>query len=298
MSMIILQNILETIPVKEFIGDKNTHIKQFVNFDGNNSDPSLIMWVNDKNLHRLGELKTGTIICSSIEGVQIRSTCNYIVVDNPRSAFRDILAQFFVRKPVLGISSTAQVHQNVKLGQNIFIGHNVIIEEDCVIGNNTFIDHHTVIKYGTIIGDNVQIGANNTIGGIGFGYEKDEDGKFQVIPHIGNIIIENNVDIGNNTCIDRAVMGSTHIGFNCKIDNLVHIAHGVVLKPNSVVIAHAMIGGSSIIGENAWIAPNAAVINKVSVGDNAVVGLAAVVIRDVEDGDVIVGNPGKSIKKK
>lgn len=104
--------------------------------------------------------------------------------------------------------------------------------------------HNTVILKDTIIEDNVVIGANNTIGGVGFGYEKDREGNFELIPHIGNVHIKRNVEIGNNTCIDRAVLGSTILEENVKVDNLVHIAHGVFVGRNSVVIANAMVAGS------------------------------------------------------
>ncbi|MNL41568.1 UDP-3-O-acylglucosamine N-acyltransferase [compost metagenome] len=92
-------------------------------------------------------------------------------------------------------------------------------------------------------------------------------------------------------------MGSTILNENVKVDNLVHIAHGVVVGKNSLIIANAMIGGSTIIGENVWIAPSSSLINKINVSDNAVVGLGAVCLKSVSTGDVVVGNPAKSIKK-
>jgi UDP-3-O-[3-hydroxymyristoyl] glucosamine N-acyltransferase len=143
----------------------------------------------------------------------------------------------------------------------------------------------------------VKVGCNCTIGGTGFGYEKDENGEFQLIPHLGNVVLEDYVEIGNNTCIDRAVLGSTILEENVKVDNLVHIAHGVKVMRNSVVIANAMVAGSVVIGENSWISPSVSILNQKKVGNNALVGLGAVVIKDVEDNDIIVGNPGKSIKK-
>jgi UDP-3-O-[3-hydroxymyristoyl] glucosamine N-acyltransferase len=133
---------------------------------------------------------------------------------------------------------------------------------------------------------------------VGFGYEKDEDGHYQVIPHIGGVLIEENVEIGNNTCIDRAVLGNTILKKNCKIDNLVHIAHGVIVGENSLVIAHAMVGGSTVIGDNVWVAPNAALINKITIGDNATIGLGAVVVKNVGENDTVIGNPAKPMIKK
>ncbi len=91
---------------------------------------------------------------------------------------------------------------------------------------------------------------------------KNEEGKYSIIPHMGNVVIKNQVEIGNNTCIDRAVLGSTIINENVKIDNLVHISHGVSLGANSLIIANTMIAGSSIIGENVWVSPSSSILNK------------------------------------
>ncbi|MFK7806703.1 MAG: UDP-3-O-(3-hydroxymyristoyl)glucosamine N-acyltransferase, partial [Saprospiraceae bacterium] len=91
----------------------------------------------------------------------------------------------------------------------VFIGEYVVIEEGSTIGDHTYIGHGTVIKYDTKIGPNAKIGSNCVIGGVGFGYEKDSNGKYAVIPHVGNVVIEEGVEVGNCTTIDRAVMGST-----------------------------------------------------------------------------------------
>jgi UDP-3-O-[3-hydroxymyristoyl] glucosamine N-acyltransferase LpxD len=175
-----------------------------------------------------------------------------------------------------------------------------VIEKDCTIGTRSKIGHNTVLLRGTQVGDDVIIGCNNTIGGTGFGYEKDDEGNYTIMPHLGNVVIHNKVEIGNNTCIDRAVIGSTIIGENVKIDNLVHIAHGVVIGKNSLIIANAMIGGSTVIGENCWVAPSASVINKGQVADNATVGMGAVVTKPVEKNSTVAGNPARtteSLKK-
>ena len=148
----------------------------------------------------------------------------------------------------------------------------------------------------TIIGNNVTIGCNNTIGGVGFGYEKDEFGEYKLIKHIGNVVINDGVEIGNNTCIDRGVIGSTIIGENCKIDNLVHIAHGVNIGKNSLIIANSMIAGSVTIGKNVWIAPSTSVINGAKIGDNSMTGIGTVVIRDIGNNELHIGIPSKKIK--
>jgi UDP-3-O-[3-hydroxymyristoyl] glucosamine N-acyltransferase len=154
-----------------------------------------------------------------------------------------------------------------------------------------------VLKYGTKIHDNAKIGANCTIGGVGFGYELDEEKKYVLLPHLGNVVLKSFVEIGNNTCIDRAVMGSTILEENVKVDNLVHIAHGVVIGKNSLIIANSMIAGSTKIGENVWVAPSVSILNKKTISDNSYIGMGAVVIKDVKENETIVGNPGKALVK-
>jgi UDP-3-O-[3-hydroxymyristoyl] glucosamine N-acyltransferase len=110
--------------------------------------------------------------------------------------------------------------------------------------------------------------------------------------------MEEYVEIGNNTCVDRAVMGSTFLRKNVKVDNLVHIAHGCDIGENSLVIANAMVAGSVQMGKNCWIAPSSSILNKVKIAHDATIGMGAVILKDVQKGEVVVGNPGKVIKVK
>ena len=271
-------------------------IENIVSVDKLQSSIHSITWCNDKNLHYLSNFdSTNVVIINQTISDELKSSLNCIISDNPRRTFQEILSKHFVKPRKNSISPSANIES--PLGLNPFIGSNVVIEENCVIGNNVSILHNTVILNGTVIGDNVSIGSNNTVGGIGFGYEKNEQGEFEIIPHLGNVIIGNNVDIGNNTCIDRAVLGSTIINDNVKVDNLVHIAHGVEIGSNSVIIANAMIAGSVNIGRDSWIAPSSSVLNKLEVGDNSLVGLGAVVLKNVESNSIVAGNPAKFIRK-
>jgi UDP-3-O-[3-hydroxymyristoyl] glucosamine N-acyltransferase len=294
----ILEELLLKINFLEFIGNKKIKISNVSIFDETNTESSIIMWVNAKNSDRANFLLYGILICEKTEDIQFKPTCNYIIVENARSVFNDVVNILFPKEHVFGISSSATIDSSCKISSSAYIGNNVVIERNCQIGENTIIGHNTVINEGSIIGQNVVIGSNNVIGGTGFGYVKDNDRLYKQMNHIGNVIIEDGVEVGNNTCIDRAVMGSTILKKNCKIDNLVHIAHGVIIGENSLIIAHAMIAGSSVIGKNVWVAPGACILNKISVSDNSTIGMGAVVIKNVEiDGDIVVGNPAKSIKK-
>lgn len=295
--MINVKKILEALDIVEYQGDNQCEVSNVVSIDEVNEIKNSLSWCNDKNLDKLKNVDNESALILTSVNIDIpNKKFNNIIVDNPRRAFQILLTEFFLERRMPEISNTSIISRSSKLGDNIFIGDNVIIEDDCKIGNNVVILHNTVVLKGTVIGDNVNIGANNTIGGTGFGYEKNNKGEFELIPHIGNVVIKNNVDIGNNTCIDRAVLGSTVLEENVKVDNLVHIAHGVVVGRNSVVIANAMVAGSVTIGENSWIAPSASIINKKNVGDNSLVGLGAVVTKTVENNTVVAGNPAKFIK--
>jgi UDP-3-O-[3-hydroxymyristoyl] glucosamine N-acyltransferase len=292
-----VQDLLEKIDYIEYSGPKNKIIDKIVPLNEINGISQAICWCSDKNSMLLNEIKTSSIIIvSSNVHKNLLKSINYIIVEKPRLIFQQILTNHFAPSRLSKIHISSSISSNCIIGKNAFIGHNVVIEKGCVIGDDVVILHNSVILERTIIGNNVTIGSNNTIGGIGFGYEKNMEGDFELIPHIGNVIIKNNVDIGNNTCIDRGVLESTFIDENVKIDNLVHIAHGVHLSRNSVVIANAMIAGSVNIGENTWIAPSASVINKKNVGSNSLVGMGAVVTKSVENNTIVAGNPARFIR--
>lgn len=291
--------MLEPLNVIEFFGNRDVVIKDIVPLPDQNDNPNVIFWANDQNIEKLATVRSGTVICGdAVKQIKLPKDLNVMIVSNPRDAFRILLKRFSGRERAKIVAESSFISSNSSLGKSISIGHNVIIEDRVTIGDNTVVGHNTVIHEGTIIGSNVTVGCNNTIGGIGFGYEKDTDNKYQLIPHIGNVVIEDEVEIGNNTCIDRAVLGSTVLKKGCKIDNLVHIAHGVSIGENSMIIANSMIAGSAKIGDNVWIAPSASVLNKLAVETDSIVGMGAVVVKNVSAGDIIVGNPGRSLKKQ
>ena len=299
--------ILEIIPHFancKFIGDEQTmlsHVIALRDVDPQQKEMNkgAITWVSDGNVPAVSpELSVGLLILSESAYADLKKiACNFLIAENPRLTFLKLLSLKFSSKRNPAIEKTAVIHETAKIGKNCYIGHQVVIEENVVIGDATEILHNTVILKDTLIGNNVHIGCNSTIGNYGFGYEKDKEGNYILMTHIGNVKIEDFVEIGNNTAIDRAVMGSTWIKKNVKIDNLVHIAHGVEIGENSLIIANAMIAGSVRMGENVWVAPSASIVDRKEIAKDAFIGMGAVVLRDVKQGDVIVGNPGKSIKK-
>lgn len=298
--MISIHDIITKLVPHQFTGDEKQLIEKVVELGIINNSKNALSWCNKKNIATLESIESGTLIVPVLEnGSHKKNTVNYIEVENPRHYFLQVLRSFFDNSnKSAGIAASAKINSTVKPGTNVFIGENVVIEEGTIIGNNCSIGHNTVIFRNTIIGNNVSIGCNCTIGGAGFGYEKNENGDYEMLPHIGNVVIENNVEIAHNVCIDRAVLSSTILHENVKVDNQVHIAHNVIVGKNSLIIANSMIGGSTVIGENVWVAPSASLINKITVDDNAVIGMGAIVIKPVAKNEVVAGNPAKPIVKK
>jgi UDP-3-O-[3-hydroxymyristoyl] glucosamine N-acyltransferase len=262
-----------------------------------------IGWCSDKNIELLKNLAEGNVIVSNeTYSILAKSEINIclIPVQKPRHAFLMVLQAFFVDQPKWGeINPSAEIDSTVLIEKSkVSIAANVVIEKNCSIGDQVIIGANTVIKSNSVIETGCKIGSNCTIGGVGFGYELNENQEYELMPHIGNVHLKENVEIGNNVCIDRAVMGSTLLNENVKVDNLVHIAHGVQVGKNSLIIANAMVAGSVEIGENVWVAPSSSIRQKLTIADDALIGMGAVVVKNVGDSEIVAGNPAKSFPKK
>ena len=295
--MVLIKHIIDKLGCLDFFGNIETSIVQIIQINSANQRSDVLFWCSDKNIGLLEKIDRGTIVCSKLAYNQKKNDhCNWIVVDNPRLYFSRLVQLFFYKPPKrVGISTKAVIHYTSHIGRNCFIGDNVIIEENCSVGDDCEIGHNSVLHYGTILKNNVKIGCSNTIGGFGYGYEKNENNQYEPLPHIGNVVLEDGVEICNNCCIDRAAIGSTIVEKNVKISNLVHIGHGAVIGENSLIIANAMIAGSVVIGKNVWVAPSSSIMNKTVIGDNAIIGLSAVVIRPVKENTTVVGNPAREL---
>ena len=232
------------------------------------------------------------------QDAKVPESCAHVHSNQPRTDYAAIVRHFFAPPREVGISRTATIHPDAQLGQNLFIGHNVVVESGVVIGDDTFIGHNATILRDTKIGSRVSIGHNSVIGSVGFGLESDSSGDWIRIPHLGCVVIDDDVEIGASTVVARGTIKETHLFENCKIDDNVFIAHNVQIGRNSVVIANAEVSGSVSIGENCWIGPASTIIEQVSIGDGAMVGLGSVVIRDIAPGKLVVGNPAKVLRDR
>jgi UDP-3-O-[3-hydroxymyristoyl] glucosamine N-acyltransferase len=220
----------------------------------------------------------------------------FILTTDPKNTFIKILGLLFPPKELSGIHSSAIITDS-SIGKNTFIGPNVIVENS-KIGDNCKLIGNIFIHSNTIINENVTINAGTTVGSDGFGYSRDPStNKLHKFPHYGGVIIESNVEIGSNVCIDKGTLGNTVIQEGTKIDNLVHVAHNVNIGKNCLIIANTMVAGSVNIGDNSWIAPSANIINGISIGSNCTIGMGAVVTKNVPDNEVWTGSPARPIEE-
>jgi UDP-3-O-[3-hydroxymyristoyl] glucosamine N-acyltransferase len=232
-----------------------------------------------------------------------------VLVDNPRAAFIKIINYIFNidKRSILGsgdggstgISPTAIISESATIGSNCYIGNYAVVGKDCEIGNNTVIYDRAVIVQKCKIGNNCLIEPGVTIGADGFAYERDpETLELERFPHIGGVVIGNNVEICANSSIARGSLSDTVIGDGTKLDALVHVAHNVAIGRNCELTAGTIIGGSTTIGDTCWTGLNSTLKNKIKIGNKVIVGAGALVINDIPDEDIVAGVPAKSIKHK
>lgn len=224
-----------------------------------------------------------------------------IIVEKPRLEYAKILS-YILKKESEDACEYKLNEKGYVIGENVRLGKGTKIEPLVFIGHNCSIGERCIIKSGAKIRDNVSIGndciikENSVIGDDGFGMERDEKGNPFRIPHLGGVVIGNNVEVGALVSIAQGTIEPTVIEDSVKIDDCVFIAHNCRVGKGSYIIANSEISGSVIIGENSWIGPNTSIINGVEVGSNVTIGIGSVVLRSVKDNEVVAGNPADTIK--
>lgn len=266
------------------VGDSSLQLNKVCSL-GNANENAISFCTNltEKNIAAINRFERSLFFVNATDNLKLQDGIKnnvFVIVNNPRLAFIRALNQIFRTDTEAEIHSTVVLDVNSVIGKNVKIGPYSVIQ-NCIIGDNAKIGTNVFIGSNVRIGRDVQIKSNTVIGGDGFGYEKNEEGIYEKFPHLGGVVIGDNVHIGSNTCIDKGVLGDTLIGTNCKIDNLVHIAHNVQVGINCMIIAQSEISGSAIIGDNVWIAPGARILDKVTIGSDCFIGIGALATKNV-----------------
>jgi UDP-3-O-[3-hydroxymyristoyl] glucosamine N-acyltransferase len=229
---------------------------------------------------------------------------------NPYLSFARAMQLFHpVRQHAPGVHPTAVVHASARLGANAHVGAYVVIDADVeiganavllphvviypgvTIGENFFAHAHAVVREGCRIGNNVTLGNGVIVGGDGFGFAKDSDGRWHKIPQPQPVVIGDDVEIQSNACVDRASVGETRIGRGTKIDNLVQIGHGSTVGEDALLASQVGIAGSTEIGNRVILTGQVGVVGHCKVGDGAIVTPQSGVSGDVEAGSIVSGAP-------
>jgi UDP-3-O-[3-hydroxymyristoyl] glucosamine N-acyltransferase len=234
-----------------------------------------------------------------------------IKVPDAYSAFAVLLDKYqqIQRQQLSGIQQPVYIDATAKMGDNVFIGafayigekvivadgvkiySNAFIGNNVVIGENAIIHPGVKIYHDCVIGKNVVIHAGTVIGSDGFGFAPLANGTFKKIPQIGNVIIEDDVEIGANSTIDRATMGSTLIKAGAKLDNLLQIGHNAEVGNNTIIAAQAGVSGSTKIGNSVMIGGQAGIVGHITIGDGAKINAQSGVSKSLEAGKVVTGSP-------
>lgn len=270
----------------------------------------LTFLANPKYTHYIYETEASAVLVNNdfvaekpVKATLIRTENAYLAVAKLMEVYQQM------RKKKVGISERAYVSSSAKIGKNVYIaefvsvgdnaviGDNVQLYPQVCIGDNVRVGDGTTLHSGVkvyidcVIGKECVIHAGSVIGADGFGFAKDNNGEFIKVPQIGNVVIEDNVEIGANTCIDRATMGSTFIRKNVKLDNLIQVAHNVEIGEGSAFASQVGISGSTKVGKHCILAGQVGVAGHITIGDGVIVGAQSGVTNSIEEKKVVLGSP-------
>ena len=299
----------------EVVGNPNAEVSKLSKIE-EGTEGSLTFLSNKKYNNYIYSTKATITIVNKTFIPEGEITTTLIKVDDAYLSFSKLLEFYHQAKSnKVGIEQPSVLSENVKYGENFYLGSfayigsnvimgdNVKIYPNCFIGDNVVIGDNVTIFAGvkvfseTEIGNNVSVHSGAVLGGDGFGFAPNTDGTFSKIPQIGNLIIEDNVNIGAGTTIDRATMGSTIIRKGVKLDNQIQVGHNVEIGENTVIAAQTGIAGSTKIGKNCMIGGQVGFAGHITVGNNVRIQGKTGVTKSVKDGEVLQGNPAMSYKE-
>lgn len=294
----------------EIVGNKDVTVSTFAKIEEGHSG-ALSFMANPKYEHYVYTTDSSIVIVNRSWEPKEPVKATLIKVDDAYGCFAKLLEMYVAYKPKKkGVHPTAVIAESAKVGEDCYIGAYVVVDEGAVVGDGVSLYPHVYL------GDGVKVGAGSTlysgvkvyegckigqrciihsgavVGSDGFGFAPNAKGEYDKIPQIGIVTLEDDVEIGANTTIDRATMGSTVICKGTKIDNLVQIGHNVVVGANTVMAGQSAIAGSAKVGKNCMIGGQAGVVGHITVGDRTIVGSSSGVTSSVPEGSQIMGSFG------
>lgn len=290
-------------------GNPETTVNQFYKIE-EGQPGGLSFLANPKYTHYIYSTQSSVVIVHNDFVAEHPIAATLIRVPDPYLSFAELLKMYNkMQQTKNGVSSLAfvastatvgegcyigefaVVGENVRIGKGVKIFPQVYIGDNCEIGDNTVVNAGVKIYADNVVGQRCILHSGSVIGADGFGFAPKADGTWDKIPQIGNVVIDDDVEIGANTCIDRATMGSTHISKDVKIDNLCQIAHNVVVGNSTAMAAQSGIAGSGKVGANCILAGQVGVVGHITVGDHVTIGSQSGVTNNVESNQTVLGSP-------
>ena len=297
----------------KIVGDETFTISNVSRIYESKENDLSFLYIPTYEKHLLTTKASVILIKPSIK--KTRADLIYIEVENPDIALQKVVIKYFT-SPIsyTGIDDSASIHSTAILGNNVTIGKNVVISMNCTIGDNSVIYHNSVILENTslasncliypnvtithdnIIGNNVIVHSGTVVGSDGFGYFPNEKGEFTKVPQIGNVILEDNVELGSNVSIDRAAMGSTIIKEGAKIDNLVQIGHNATIGRHTSLSGQVGISGSTKVGDNCIFGGQVGLAGHIEIADQVMIGAQSGVSKSIDKSGKYFGTPTKELR--
>ena len=297
-------------------GDPNVEVWNVAKIE--EGAPGMLSFLaNPKYTPYIYETESSVVIVNNSFVAEKSISATLIRVEDAYASFAKLLAYYDqVSQDKKGISSLAFVCPSARYGENIYLGEFAYVGENVIIGNNVKVYPQVYIGDGTVIGDNTVlypgvrlyrntvvgkrciIHAGAVIGADGFGFAPQEDGHYEKIPQVGNVLIDDDVEIGANTTIDRSTMGSTHIHKGVKLDNLVHLAHNVEVGENSALAAQVGVSGSTHLGKNCVVGGQSGFVGHLHIADGSKFGGQCGIMGSIrEENQEFMGTPIQPLRQ-